>query len=66
MSEPWLYSEGTSDCCGANVYLGVCAECHEHCGLAEDDDAPACKSCGHTDTMVRTDLWTCKECGLSQ
>jgi hypothetical protein len=26
-----MYSEGTSSCCGAKVFLGMCSECHEHC-----------------------------------
>lgn len=31
MSAPWMYSEGTSSCCGAKVFLGLCCQCHEHC-----------------------------------
>lgn len=41
MSEPWLCCEGHSDCCDAPVYLGVCRECGEHCGLVEDEGEQA-------------------------
>jgi ribosomal protein L37AE/L43A len=27
---------------------------------------PRCKGCGDSDAMIRTDLWTCLRCGVSQ
>jgi hypothetical protein len=35
MSAPWVYSEGTSNCCGAKVFNGICIECKEHCEIEE-------------------------------
>ena len=33
--------EGGSDCCGAKVYMDICSECSEHCGVdGEDDEDP--------------------------
>lgn len=45
MGEPYLYPEGDSDCCGAPCYGDsgdyICSECHEHCGLAEEEEEDA-------------------------
>jgi len=37
MSEPWYYSDGISNCCGAAMYNGICSRCKEHCE-AEDEE----------------------------
>lgn len=38
------FTGGTSNCCGARIYLGdLCSSCGEHCSEQEDeeeDDAP--------------------------
>ena len=33
-----IEEEGVSDCCGAVVYLDICSECGEHCGIEEDEE----------------------------
>lgn len=33
-----IEEEGLSDCCGATVYLDICSECGEHCGIEEETD----------------------------
>jgi hypothetical protein len=38
MGYPYSYSEGTSECCGADVYHGICMECRDHCDLVEDEE----------------------------
>jgi len=37
MSYPYQYPEGDSDCCGADVYNGICSECGEHCEVEDDN-----------------------------
>ncbi len=33
------FTGGTSNCCGARIYMGdLCAECGEHCEDEEDED----------------------------
>lgn len=53
MSEPWMYPEGKSDCCEADVYNGICHACGEHCGLIEDEDeSPYGPTNANTNTEV--------------
>ena len=33
-----LREEGGSNCCGATVYNGMCAECKEHCEAVPDEE----------------------------
>lgn len=33
-----MEEDGSSNCCGAKVYMGICADCKEHCEAVADDD----------------------------
>lgn len=34
-----MFEPGSSNCCGARVYLnGICADCKEHCEVVEDEE----------------------------
>lgn len=32
-----LEEDGSSSCCGAKVYLGICHDCQEHCDLVKPE-----------------------------
>lgn len=38
-SDEQILSDDMSNCCGAPIYsnLGVCSECHEHCGIQKEE-----------------------------
>ncbi len=33
-----MQEDGESSCCGAAVYMGMCADCKEHCDAVSDDE----------------------------
>ena len=41
--------EGSSNCCGAKVYMGdICSDCKEHCGIISDEDEEIPAKRGYT------------------
>ncbi len=32
-----MQEDGASSCCGAKVYMGICADCKEHCDAIQDE-----------------------------
>lgn len=41
-----MQEDGQSSCCGAKVYMGICADCKEHCDAVGDEDEDTVCGCG--------------------
>ena len=51
MSEPFIYTHGISNCCGAAVYddSDICTDCKEHCEVMTE--CPDCDGAGYKTVM---------------